>query len=202
MALREFVDDQHREWRVWAVTPEQMRPVHAREMFHGRYVDYQEGWLVFESATERRRLAPFPARWTELPVEELEMLLRRAQVVPTRLSEERQSGVFPRFVEEEDRVQTLEAVAPALRSTLVLRRFLDAGSRTWTAALVERGPGSAGPVLRFSANDGATVDVESFPDDWARLPRERLCELLERSLARGGPAANAPPQASREERRS
>ena len=37
-------------------TPERMHPVTAREMFVGRYVDFQEGWLVFESDTERRRL--------------------------------------------------------------------------------------------------------------------------------------------------
>src|SRR5690349_12657817 len=96
MAIREFVDDRHVEWKVWCVTPEQMRPVHAREMFHGRYVDYQEGWLVFESAAERRRLAPFPGKWAELSDEELGTLLRGAQVVPTRLADERQSGIYPR----------------------------------------------------------------------------------------------------------
>ena len=96
MALREFVDGRRVEWRVWCVTPEQMSPVHAREMFHGRYVEYQEGWLVFESASERRRLAPFPSRWAEFPDEELESLLRTAQIVPMRLADERSGTWVPR----------------------------------------------------------------------------------------------------------
>ena len=46
MALREFVDSRQVEWKVWDVTPERMHPVTAREMFVGRYVDFQDGWLA------------------------------------------------------------------------------------------------------------------------------------------------------------
>jgi hypothetical protein len=82
----------------------------------------------------------------------------------------------------------------------VLRRFLDAGGRTWTVTLVERAAAGVAPVLRFTANDGTAVDVESFPDDWSRLPRERLCELMVGSLARAS-TASAPSRSRPDEMR-
>jgi hypothetical protein len=199
MALREFVDSQHVEWKVWDVTPEQMHPVHAREMFHGRYVDYQEGWLVFESATERRRLAPFPSRWGEFPDVEIETLLRMAEVVPPRrTASETQSGQFRRYTEEraagaEGATASPEASREASREAShdtpagVVRRFLGPSGRTWSATIVDRGGAS---VLRFTASDGTACDVERYPEDWSRYTRERLSELLRSALpATGAPAA-------------
>ena len=186
MALREFVDSRHVEWKVWDVTPEQMHPVHAREMFHGRYVEYQEGWLVFESAAERRRLAPFPSRWDEFPDVELETLLRMAEPVPARrTAAETQSGQFRRYTEERAAVAE-EAKSPAPESPEahetsagVVRRFLGPSGRTWSATIVDRG---GTPVLRFTASDGTACDVERFPEDWSRYTRERLSELLRTAL--------------------
>ena len=194
MALREFVDSRHVEWKVWSVTPEQMHPVHAREMFHGRYVEYQEGWLVFESANERRRLAPFPSRWDEFPDVEIETLLRMAEVVPPRrTAAETRSGQFRRFTEERAAV-TAESSAdahesphetPPDESSGVVRRFLGPSGRTWSATIVDRGGVS---VLRFTASDGTACDVERYPEDWSRYTRERLGELLRGAL----PATDAP----------
>ncbi len=51
------------------------------------------GWLAFESSTEKRRLAPIPERWEELPVETLASLCQGAVFVRER----GESGDWPRF---------------------------------------------------------------------------------------------------------
>ena len=38
----------------------------------------ENGWLAFESSNERRRLAPIPAGWENVPEQELESLCRNA----------------------------------------------------------------------------------------------------------------------------
>lgn len=38
----------------------------------------QDGWLAFQSGTDRRRLTPIPVRWVTLGEEELVRLLARA----------------------------------------------------------------------------------------------------------------------------
>jgi hypothetical protein len=75
MALREFVDERGREWRVWDVYPSLAERRHRtagpppglRE--RRRYVETRvrvapamsRGWLTFESSDgERRRLTPIP----------------------------------------------------------------------------------------------------------------------------------------------
>jgi hypothetical protein len=83
MAVRDFVDTSGVSWRVWPVSPEALQPKTAAEDYLG---DYGEGWLCFESAAERRRLARYPPDWEDLPVEELRSLLRIAAVVPARKS--------------------------------------------------------------------------------------------------------------------
>jgi len=85
MALIEFVDGGGVEWRAWNITPEDMHPVTAREMFVGEAAEFQEGWLVFESMSgERRRLAPYPNDWSGLSPAGLETLLARATRVTAR----------------------------------------------------------------------------------------------------------------------
>jgi hypothetical protein len=83
MAVRDFVDGNGVSWRVWPVTPESLQPKTAAEDYLGEYGD---GWLCFESATERRRLARYPARWDELSDQELCALLSAAALVPVRKS--------------------------------------------------------------------------------------------------------------------
>lgn len=51
------------------------------------------GWLTFESAAEKRRLAPIPEGWEELAVETLAGLCQGAVFVRERGD----SGDFPRF---------------------------------------------------------------------------------------------------------
>jgi hypothetical protein len=83
MAVRDFVDANGVTWRVWPVTPESLQPKTAAEDYLGEYGD---GWLCFESVTERRRLASYPTRWEELSDQELCALLGAAAVVPRRKS--------------------------------------------------------------------------------------------------------------------
>jgi hypothetical protein len=81
MAVRDFMDSNGINWKVWPVTPESLQPKTAAEDYLG---DYGEGWLCFESPTERRRLARYPAAWDSLSDEELSTLLATAAVVPPR----------------------------------------------------------------------------------------------------------------------
>jgi hypothetical protein len=63
------------EWTVWSVAPG--NPDLVAE-------DMRTGWLCFESAHEKRRLAPIPATWQEAPDEELLELLDEAKVTTPR----------------------------------------------------------------------------------------------------------------------
>jgi hypothetical protein len=83
MAVRDFLDANGVAWRVWPVTPEALQPKTAVEDYLG---EYGEGWLCFESASERRRLPRYPLRWEELSDQELCTLLDAASVVTGRKS--------------------------------------------------------------------------------------------------------------------
>jgi hypothetical protein len=81
MAVRDFVDANGISWRVWPVTPDALQPRTAAEDYLG---EYGEGWLCFESASERRRLARYPKDWETLSNEDLRSLLSAAAIVPAR----------------------------------------------------------------------------------------------------------------------
>ena len=81
MALREFRDSKGVSWKVWSVTPDSLDKRTTAEDYMR---DWQDGWLCFECPDSRRRLATFPPGWEELPDDELEALLTRAQVVKRR----------------------------------------------------------------------------------------------------------------------
>lgn len=65
--LREFRDRAGIEWRVWDVYPSTrgFTTSTAGGSGGGRFrgAELAEGWLCFESPTERRRLAPIPTGW-------------------------------------------------------------------------------------------------------------------------------------------
>jgi hypothetical protein len=69
MALRTFTDMMGIEWQVWDV-----RPVH-RGITD---TDLENGWLAFQSHTEKRRLRPIPPDWETCPPERLYLLSRVA----------------------------------------------------------------------------------------------------------------------------
>ena len=107
MAHHQFRDEHGVQWEAWDVYPTSMErrrvdrrtradlaairqlPLGGAERRRGerRQVmepraqispEYVEGWVVFQSATERRRLAPIPDRWEQLGEDELRTLCARA----------------------------------------------------------------------------------------------------------------------------
>lgn len=72
MAIRDFTDSAGIAWRVWSTTPQTA----------GVYDEsHKTGWLTFESAGIRRRLAPIPRGWEEATRERLDLMCRAAEVV-------------------------------------------------------------------------------------------------------------------------
>lgn len=80
MATRSFRDPEEREWMVWDVVPGE----HLGEGGEpGPFLpdEMAQGWLCFESGTEKRRLYPVPGRWPEFSDEELWALCRAGEPV-------------------------------------------------------------------------------------------------------------------------
>jgi len=79
MAVRAFTDSEGTSWRVWNTRPSK----------EGLYsAEFSAGWLTFESAKERRRLAPIPRDWEEVSLERLGLFCRMAIAVQRRSSNE------------------------------------------------------------------------------------------------------------------
>lgn len=94
MALREFTDWLGRDWLVWEVEPFAVErhvidarrldaTTEPREGDSGtsrmkRTLELTAGWLVFESAFERRRLYPYPRHWATLRDADLRELAHEA----------------------------------------------------------------------------------------------------------------------------
>jgi len=98
VAQRELVDADGVRWLVWAVMPSladrreqpdrrlDPRSKRERRTRHELRVRMEpgmaKGWLVFESAHEKRRLHPIPESWASLDDASLATLLREAVPVP------------------------------------------------------------------------------------------------------------------------
>jgi hypothetical protein len=79
MAIREFTDSSGVKWRVWSTVPR----------VSGIYdMSLRAGWLTFESASGRRRLAPIPRGWQDADAARLELMCRSAEVT-------RRTGLTP-----------------------------------------------------------------------------------------------------------
>jgi hypothetical protein len=78
MAVREFTDESGVKWTVWPVQVTSIHPRTAAEDFLG---DYGDGWLCFESARDRRRLAMYPQDWENFDEPGLCRLLQTAAPV-------------------------------------------------------------------------------------------------------------------------
>ena len=74
MALREFTDPEGTQWQVYDVVPTSA----ARLLTP----DIQEGWIVFESATQKIRLIPPPSDWETCPEDQLLAYLHTGVSVP------------------------------------------------------------------------------------------------------------------------
>ena len=78
--MRAFRDAAGVEWQVYQAE----RKADGERRDHLLPAEYRQGWLVFESATEKRRLAPVPAGWLELSDEALAALCATATVQTRR----------------------------------------------------------------------------------------------------------------------
>src|SRR5690242_1102364 len=94
MTHRKIRDGDGKQWDVWEVYPAAVErrmsgEYPAPQRVDGPSVDrrefkvvvpsaLQQGWLAFQSGTERRRLAPIPERWVDLDDEAIIALLSRA----------------------------------------------------------------------------------------------------------------------------
>ena len=177
MALREFIDKRGVKWKAWDISPDSVHPVTRLEFVVG---EFQDGWLAFESAHERRRVADYPGNWMELPDADLEELCALATPIPPPEIVDR-TGEFRRMVESE----TLAREEHERRSpteTHTVRTFPGPGSREWMVTVLTLGtlPGSK-KVLRFTANDGTVRDLTEWPDDWHRLTDEQLLAMAKRA---------------------
>ena len=157
VAVREFTDSKGLEWRVWDVRPEHMHPATRTEDFLS---NLQDGWLAFESPTEKRRLeAPYPTDWTSCRIPDLEALCRKAKAV-VRRAPQSDTGRHRAAVVSESEQQ-------AIRSANAQRTFRSVGGREWTVRVHEclDREGSDQMVLRFTAED-IIMELHDWPADW------------------------------------
>jgi len=167
--MREFTDSRGVEWRVWEVTPAHMHPITRGEDYLEKL---QDGWLAFESGSEKRRLeTPYPTDWQTVLLPELEELCRRATPAPKRKwstpSGQRRAASAAEIERE------AEADADA-RSTFVSPR-----GREWTARIHEclNRQGDPETVLRFTTGD-IVVELREWPDNWRDLSVLEYAVLL------------------------
>jgi hypothetical protein len=169
MAVREFTDSKGVEWRAWDVRPEHMHPATRGEDFMS---SLQDGWLAFESATEKRRLeAPYPADWTSCRIADLEALCHRARPVMRR---QVQSDTG-----KQRAIHASESEQHAIRSANAQRTFRSPGGREWTVRVHEclDRAGDEQMVLRFTADD-IIVELPRWPADWQSSSMEEFAIML------------------------
>ena len=77
---RVFDDIRGKRWHTFAVHGSEATVERA-----GLPDAFRHGWLVFESTDEVRRVAPIPARWEELTIEDLRQLCYSAAASPRRI---------------------------------------------------------------------------------------------------------------------
>ncbi len=169
MAVREFTDRKGVDWQVWDVTPSHFHPVTRGEDYMG---SLQDGWLVFQSGPDKRRLAaPYPADWATMPLAELEALLKRALTVIRRSS---RSGSGARRAASAAEIELGAITEADARLT-----FQSPGGREWAVRIHEclDREGAEQVVLRFTAED-VVVELEHWPSDWRDASVERFAMML------------------------
>jgi len=185
MAVREFLDEHGKSWRVWCILPEAIHPVTRAEDYLADC--YQLGWLVFEttSGDEKRRLCPFPRDWETVDEGSLRSLLAESEAVRSRRTsgEDRE---LPRSVAPAIQVDDRSDEKADLTDLTVVRTFRYPGGRIWSAAVAPHSDIAAGPVLRFTAG-ARSIDLPQFPREWPDLPDDQLIDLLRHAAPRSIP---------------
>ena len=75
MAHYRFQDERGRSWAAWDVHLKDTATIHP---------DFRDGWIVFESDDEKRRLAPIPPEWGKATEAMLRLWCNRAEMVRKR----------------------------------------------------------------------------------------------------------------------
>lgn len=199
MSVRQFVDRQGRQWRVWQVTPESVAPETRVEDYLAAC--YREGWIVFETVdgAEKRRLCPPPYAWYGRDDRDLDALLERAEIVrprglvregPAPLPADLPPTVPSHLAAEVPR----DAAGDIDMSYLgVQRSFQYPGGRAWAVGVVRSTEAEEGPVLRF-VSGAYTLDLGGWPKEWSDLSEAGLVELLRRASPRGQKWAEGMPR--------
>ena len=104
---RQFFDANAVSWDVWDVSPQDLSRVDydrrtssrghgdaPRPLTASVYPELRDGWLCFQSATEKRRFAPIPPDWYDLPDAVLRVMLDVATPAPAT------GAIFPRPASE------------------------------------------------------------------------------------------------------
>lgn len=99
--LRGFTDSTGVEWRVWEVVPSRAAigtSAQTQSRTSLSATPYANGWLCFESESEKRRLAPIPPGWELGAPIDIAGLLEQATPVHTRprITDNRASGASSR----------------------------------------------------------------------------------------------------------
>jgi hypothetical protein len=95
MPKRQFRDATGASWDVWDVRPSDASRVYDRAVARESRVPetpilsldplLENGWLCFQAGPERRRFAPIPPAWWELPDGVLRVMLEIANPVATTI---------------------------------------------------------------------------------------------------------------------
>jgi hypothetical protein len=189
MAVREFVGDDGRRWKVWEIRPES---IHAQTRAEDYLSDcYTVGWLVFETAAgdDKRRLCPYPKDWSRRQDLQLAGLLLQAEKVPPRKLDAERQIVGPGSFETPVDVPP-EQDKPDVTDLKVVRSFKYPGGRLWTVCVMDHPEDGKGPALRFTSGL-RHLDLRPWPKGWPDEPDARLVELL-RFAGRRGPATPGP----------
>lgn len=185
MAVREFRDDDGRDWRAWAITPESIEPVTRGEDYLADC--FVTGWIVFETmdGREKRRLCPWPMRWANMTDDELRALLHRAEIIPQLDLTARHTGSAVARDGEEDGWTD----GRGLDQSPTVRTFGYPGGRLWSVWVVRRPEDGGPPVLRFQAG-ARWIDLRRWPTDWATQPDDALVRLLRTAAPRAQNGSN------------
>jgi hypothetical protein len=97
--MRTFVDESGTQWEVREIHVPTLAVVPKRFLPHP---EYAEGWLLFSTARERRRIAPVPSDWMTRPSTELSTWCANAMLVREAT---RPTPIFPAPEERQEERQ-------------------------------------------------------------------------------------------------
>ena len=91
--MKIFSDSAGIEWTVVEIEASALSTLPRSSL---RHPEFKDGWLLFQSETTKKRLAPYPDDWRTMPAEDLERLCAKARTAPTVTSPSL-TGEFRRF---------------------------------------------------------------------------------------------------------